>query len=53
MPPILGLAIFGGVSTLTFMKSSASTPLSAFDAMLRELLESEAVFLKAIWRIDH
>jgi len=25
---------------------------TAFDAMLRELLESEAAFLKAIWRID-
>ena len=27
-------------------------PPPAFDALLRELLESEAAFLKAIWRID-
>ena len=29
MLPTLGLGIFGGVSAPTFMKSSASTPLSA------------------------
>jgi len=28
-------------------------PTAAFDALLRQLLETEAAGLKAIWRIDH